>query len=162
MQRAVSSLPLCSSWLAKLASCGFETVDELKDVGVVELSKGNTCSSNSQEGFSTFLVIEIGVSNSEALEILKSVKGIHSQASNQPSSTHHPTLPPSLHPSDLLHTKQSSLRGHSALELLHHEQMQGSIVTFCASIDEMMGGGVALGKVTEFCGAPGLGKTQMR
>lgn len=40
MQRAVSSLPLCSSWLAKLASCGFETVDELKVVGVVELSKG--------------------------------------------------------------------------------------------------------------------------
>ena len=160
MQRAVSSLPLCSSWLAKLASCGFESVDELKDVGVVELSKGIHVAVTVNI-FSISLVIEIGVSHSEALEILKAVKGIQSQPSNQPSSTHHPTLPPSLHPTHL-HTKQSSLKSHSALELLHHEQMQGSIVTFCASIDEMMGGGVALGKVTEFCGAPGLGKTQMR
>lgn len=54
------------------------------------------------------------------------------------------------------------LSGHSALELLHREQLKGSIVTFCASIDGMIGGGVALGKVTEFCGAPGLGKTQIR
>ena len=40
MQRAVSSLPLSSGWLAKLASCGFEIIDDLKDVGVIELSRG--------------------------------------------------------------------------------------------------------------------------
>ena len=35
-------------------------------------------------------------------------------------------------------------------------------MTFCAGVDGMLGGGVPLGKVTEFCGAPGLGKTQFR
>ena len=35
-------------------------------------------------------------------------------------------------------------------------------MTFCVCIDEMLGGGVPLGKVTEFCGAPGIGKTQIR
>ena len=40
MQRAVSSLPLSGAWLAKLASCGFESADDLREVGVVELSRG--------------------------------------------------------------------------------------------------------------------------
>ena len=29
------------------------------------------------------------------------------------------------------------------------------IITFCHSMDQMLGGGVAVGEVTEFCGAPG-------
>ena len=41
IQRAVSSLPLSEGHLVKLASCGFERVDDLKGVGVVELSKGH-------------------------------------------------------------------------------------------------------------------------
>ena len=50
----------------------------------------------------------------------------------------------------------------SALDLLKLEEMQGHIVTFSAKIDGMLGGGVPVGKITEFCGAPGVGKTQMR
>jgi len=49
----------------------------------------------------------------------------------------------------------------SFLDRLRHERSQGSIVTFCAGLDDMLGGGVPLGKITEFCGAPGIGKTQM-
>lgn len=53
--------------------------------------------------------------------------------------------------------------GHpcSALDLLKLERMQGHVVTFCAKIDGMLGGGVPVGKMTEFCGAPGIGKTQI-
>ena len=29
-------------------------------------------------------------------------------------------------------------------------------------MDDLLGGGVPLGKITEFAGAPGIGKTQMR
>lgn len=29
------------------------------------------------------------------------------------------------------------------------------VITFCADMDNMLGGGVAMGEVTEFCGAPG-------
>ena len=34
-------------------------------------------------------------------------------------------------------------------------------MTFCEGLDDMLGGGVPVGKITEFCGAPGIGKTQM-
>lgn len=35
------------------------------------------------------------------------------------------------------------------------------IVTFCRSIDTLLGGGIALGQVTEIAGLPGTGKTQL-
>ena len=35
------------------------------------------------------------------------------------------------------------------------------IITFCKSIDTMLGGGVPLGQITEICGLPGIGKTQL-
>ena len=111
---------------------------------------------------------EIGVSHSEALEIIRVAKGVNRPPTNpHPSSSSQSPHPPSSSSHSTPHTshdtkQSSSLAGHSALELLHQEKQQGSIVTFCARVDEMMGGGVALGKVTEFCGAPGLGKTQIR
>ncbi|XP_066923185.1 DNA repair protein RAD51 homolog 3-like [Clytia hemisphaerica] len=48
----------------------------------------------------------------------------------------------------------------SAYDLLKEEEEETSIVTFCAALDEMVGGGIPVGKVTEFCGGPGMGKTQ--
>jgi RAD51-like protein 2 len=141
MQRAITSLPLSSSWLAKLASCGFETVEDLRNIGVVELSR------------------ELGVSNSEALvEIVKVVKRSCELLSAQPAPSSPLSHPHQSHPSG---GSCPQLPGVSALELLQQEGVEGSIVTFSAGIDEMLGGGVALGKVTEFCGAPGLGKTQI-
>ncbi|XP_044142358.1 DNA repair protein RAD51 homolog 3-like isoform X3 [Bufo gargarizans] len=50
---------------------------------------------------------------------------------------------------------------HTALELLEQEQAQASIITFCSALDEVLGGGVPLAKVTEICGPPGVGKTQL-
>ncbi|XP_046400883.1 DNA repair protein RAD51 homolog 3-like isoform X2 [Ischnura elegans] len=35
-----------------------------------------------------------------------------------------------------------------------------SIVTFCEEVDNTLGGGIPLRRITEFCGAPGTGKTQ--
>ncbi|KAH9492193.1 DNA repair protein rad51c [Bulinus truncatus] len=49
----------------------------------------------------------------------------------------------------------------SVLELFRQEQESGHIITFCESLDNMLGGGVPLCKITEICGAPGLGKTQL-
>lgn len=48
----------------------------------------------------------------------------------------------------------------SALELFTEKQEEEHIVTFCESVDTLLVGGVPLGKVVEFCGAPGTGKTQ--
>lgn len=49
----------------------------------------------------------------------------------------------------------------TALELLQKEGEFRSIVTFCSRLDDALGGGIPVGKVTEICGAPGVGKTQL-
>jgi len=35
------------------------------------------------------------------------------------------------------------------------------IATFCKSIDELLNGGVQVGRITELSGAPGSGKSQL-
>ena len=35
------------------------------------------------------------------------------------------------------------------------------IITFCKSLDIILGGGIQIGQITEFCGVPGIGKTQL-
>ncbi|XP_036381499.1 DNA repair protein RAD51 homolog 3 [Megalops cyprinoides] len=49
----------------------------------------------------------------------------------------------------------------TALELLEREQALGSIVTFCSALDSALGGGLPVGKTSEICGVPGVGKTQL-
>ncbi|XP_035501124.2 DNA repair protein RAD51 homolog 3 [Scophthalmus maximus] len=49
----------------------------------------------------------------------------------------------------------------SALELLQKEGELRSIVTFSSHLDAALGGGVPVGKSTEICGTPGVGKTQL-
>ncbi|XP_071849768.1 DNA repair protein RAD51 homolog 3-like [Apostichopus japonicus] len=49
----------------------------------------------------------------------------------------------------------------SAFELLKRENDSPGIITFCEEVDDMLGGGVPLAKITEFCGSPGVGKTQL-
>jgi len=53
------------------------------------------------------------------------------------------------------------LESNNALNLFQKEQENGHIVTFCQELDKLLGGGVALGKITEFFGVPGIGKTQI-
>jgi len=36
------------------------------------------------------------------------------------------------------------------------------IVTFSKAVDDMLDGGIVVGEITELCGAPGSGKTQIR
>uniref|UniRef100_A0A3P8UD77 DNA repair protein RAD51 homolog 3 n=1 Tax=Amphiprion percula TaxID=161767 RepID=A0A3P8UD77_AMPPE len=51
--------------------------------------------------------------------------------------------------------------GVTALELLQKEAELKSIVTFCSHLDKALRGGIPVGKTTELCGAPGVGKTQL-
>lgn len=39
--------------------------------------------------------------------------------------------------------------------------MKSHIKTMCKELDEMLDGGVQRGMITEFCGVPGIGKTQI-
>lgn len=49
----------------------------------------------------------------------------------------------------------------TALELLQQEENMRSIITFSSQLDAALGGGLPVGKTTEICGAPGVGKTQL-
>jgi RAD51-like protein 2 len=35
------------------------------------------------------------------------------------------------------------------------------IITFSKALDSILGGGIQIGQITEFCGSPGIGKTQV-
>lgn len=52
-------------------------------------------------------------------------------------------------------------RSVTALELLRREEDSRSIVTFSSQLDAALGGGIPVGKTTEVCGVPGVGKTQL-
>lgn len=49
----------------------------------------------------------------------------------------------------------------SALDILLKEKSKPAIITFCQRLDCILGGGVPLRKLTEICGCPGSGKTQV-
>lgn len=49
----------------------------------------------------------------------------------------------------------------TALDLLQKEEELRSIVTFSSKLDAALGGGLPVGKTTELCGVPGVGKTQL-
>ncbi|KAM4647921.1 DNA repair protein RAD51 homolog 3 isoform 1-T1 [Amazona ochrocephala] len=86
---------------------------------------------------------EIGISKEEALEVLQVVRQeCHGDAERAAA-------------------RSGASRKCTALELLEEEQAQGFIITFCSALDNILGGGVQLTKITEVCGAPGVGKTQL-
>ncbi|CAG8490189.1 3669_t:CDS:10 [Ambispora gerdemannii] len=66
---------------------------------------------------------------------------------------------------DILQHCQKShtiVRSVSASEALQRDLDRCPIFTSCEAIDKLFGGhGVPIGKITEFCGAPGIGKTQL-
>jgi RAD51-like protein 2 len=49
----------------------------------------------------------------------------------------------------------------TAKDFVLKAQTEKPIITFCESLDSMLGGGVFIGQITEFCGVPGVGKTQL-
>ncbi|KAI8915265.1 RAD51-like protein c-like protein [Powellomyces hirtus] len=58
--------------------------------------------------------------------------------------------------------KRDPLVSVSALTALTRERQRSFVTTSCKAFDEMLGGsGVPAGRVTEICGAPGMGKTQI-
>lgn len=133
MQRELSTFPLAPNYLHKLSIAGYINVDDLKDVSATELSE------------------DLKVDKEEALKIIQTVR-----SSNGLSQTSIKKLAANGN------AFSNSIPGSkNVYDLLQQEQSSGSIVTFCEKFDDMLGGGVPVGKITEFCGAPGIGKTQI-
>ena len=51
--------------------------------------------------------------------------------------------------------------GQTAASLRKVEKQRRPLITFCKELDRLLGGGVAPAALTEFCGVPGSGKTQL-
>ena len=51
--------------------------------------------------------------------------------------------------------------GKTADVIFQQERRRRRVVTFCPALDQLLGGGVAPCEITEFCGVPGIGKTQL-
>ncbi|XP_063002558.1 DNA repair protein RAD51 homolog 3 [Elgaria multicarinata webbii] len=123
--RDVGSFPLAPGLRAKLVAAGFQTAQDVLEVGPCQLSK------------------ETGISKQEALEILQVVRRERHGDGAKPAG------------------EPAAVRKYTALELFEEEQVQGFIITFCSALDGILGGGMQLTKLTEICGAPGVGKTQL-
>ena len=81
------------------------------------------------------LAKELSISLSESAQILKSIKN---EGANKSIDT-----------------------AVSALDLCRKANSMRPIISFCKSLDKILGGGVQIGQITEFSGVPGIGKTQL-
>uniref|UniRef100_A0A6B2LDH7 DNA repair protein RAD51 homolog 3 n=1 Tax=Arcella intermedia TaxID=1963864 RepID=A0A6B2LDH7_9EUKA len=124
----------------KLLESGFTVLMDLRDMKPIELSK------------------EIGVTPKQALDILKTIKAdLEAPAIGNQNLI----ADPERVVEEEAFTKREVITGQTAYALLEEELNCCRIITFCKDIDVMLGGGVPTGKITEFCGVPGIGKTQM-
>lgn len=90
------------------------------------------------------LSTELGITPSAALEIVKSARQSLYGASDNAVEKGRASVP--MTAKDLLLKFSSKSR---------------PIITFCKSLDTVLGGGVPIGQITEYCGVPGIGKTQL-
>eukprot|EP01012_Entosiphon_sulcatum_P011177 TRINITY_DN16716_c0_g1_i1.p1 TRINITY_DN16716_c0_g1~~TRINITY_DN16716_c0_g1_i1.p1 ORF type:complete len:357 (-),score=48.95 TRINITY_DN16716_c0_g1_i1:9-1079(-) len=111
-----------------------------------KLQKAGLCDARALAGMRpTVLSKEAGITHDEAvtvLQVISSSTGDTDAAGGQKAES-------------------APLRAESALAILERQQQSVSIVTFSQALDDLLGGGVPVGCVTEFCGIPGIGKTQI-
>jgi RAD51-like protein 2 len=126
--RDVNSLPLARSHIDKLIKQGFRFLSDLENISAVELSK--ECDFSMETAVS---VVEVAKESSSS---------INSDHQNDTANT------------QVNRNLQCQIM--SAKDLISKSNKLRPIITFCKEIDKMLGGGVALGQITEFCGVPGV------
>jgi len=143
--REIATFAFAPSIREKLLRAGFRTLRDILELTPVQLSQGACVASASRSSlinstyiscllFSTVLPPELDYTMDEALALLQSAQ----QADRQP-------VP----------------QGVSAVELLQREVAAPRIRTGSSDLDDLLQGGIPAAKLTEFCGAPGVGKTQL-
>ena len=139
MKQSLNSLLVKHSSLQQLLLAGFLYLDELEGVTPVELSK------------------ETKLSLEESLQVIDEVRKHRTDSVSAEKLTTH-----DLSAKDaILPTAKPVPQSMSSLELFWREQEQAGVPTGCAEMDDMLGEGVPFGKMTEICGVPGIGKSQL-
>lgn len=146
----LNSLPLPPSALELLAATDFVTVADLDGLTAQDLAEELSSSERpvtTEHAARLLLMVRSGgfgddahmAATSSGMAVAASAAG---GASLSSSALHFPAA-------------------RSALSLLREERASRRIITFARELDELLGGGVAPKMLTEFAGAPGVGKTQV-
>lgn len=134
--RDVSSLPLSAELHDLLATGGFRTVSDLHNISPIDLAR------------------ELNTSHSIALSII--------QTASSSSSSPQQSIVQSLQSVREVKTSSKQLSAVTAKDIIAKIGTGSrALITFCKAIDDMLGGGIQVGQITEFCGVPGIGKTQL-
>ncbi|PWA88217.1 RAS associated with diabetes protein 51C [Artemisia annua] len=120
----VTSAALSASQKGKLIAAGYTSIASFSSIPPFNLA------------------LELKISETEALEILKSVS--NGSMLEATSSSH-----------TIVNGAQS------AWDMLQEEEVLVRITTSCADLDHILGGGISCKEVTEIGGVPGIGKTQL-
>jgi len=166
--RDIRTLPLSQESIQALLSSGFTSVGDLRGVLPLDLRKETGLSV--EEAHAALLCIKAveGMCPQPAKNLLKRV--LTDPADLDAHVSPPPHAQTEADQDDDGSTSSSSLASlfyPSVAEpvtmraLLSKVGKTDSIITFCRSVDKLMGGGVPLGAITEFVGAPGVGKTQL-
>ncbi len=167
----LTELLLRPSTLRRFTKRGFESTDEIEE------SRAN--------GGINLLASELDVSLQEAAGLIREVQGClgsyqQSKAKskdgndksldkeNFTSLDRYNTKDANQHPQPTQNCDDGIVTAYDLLQMNGRSREDGKkhhrrkhIVTFCRSIDDLIGGGIALGEVTEIAGMPGTGKTQL-
>lgn len=136
---SLSHLPLRPSTLQLLTSRGFTTAEEVQE--------------SYRSGGLTNLAAELGSSLATAGGIWQELQ--QQLPKDAPQKLKENTLP--LTAQQIL-SQQQQQPGSNDTSNSNWQRL--SIITFCREIDQLLGGGIALGELTEIAGSPGAGKTQ--
>eukprot|EP01006_Ploeotia_vitrea_P051925 TRINITY_DN67617_c7_g1_i3.p1 TRINITY_DN67617_c7_g1~~TRINITY_DN67617_c7_g1_i3.p1 ORF type:complete len:226 (+),score=9.26 TRINITY_DN67617_c7_g1_i3:28-705(+) len=133
-------LAIAPSVKQKLIKAGFREICELRSIPPTQLAR------------------EVGISPAVAVEVLEAVNA------NEPSQTQGSQPNESMIPTQLsmgLTPSLSQQFSQTANDMLNRQREVPNIVTFSQALDKLLGGGVHPSCLTEFCGIPGIGKTQV-
>lgn len=180
---ALQDLPLRPTTLNRLQQRGFGTVKEVREAKTHQaLAYHCGGSRNSAGGISSAsgsghakgsignFAAELGVGLAEAARIYQEVTQAAANATTATTSAEAPTATAAQNGDRHFQQHQdqqpAEQQAKTATALLREQDgvksgsSHGAIITFCRAVDNLLGGGLATGEVTELAGPPGVGKTQ--
>ena len=140
--RDLSSFPFAPQILDRLLKHGFRFLSDLEEVSPVDLS--GECGITLEDAVS---VVDLR----EKFRIPSQIDRSHRQDDKGPFSSC-----PSQSIGNLSTQSRAELEISTAKELVSRSSSIRPIITFSREIDQVLGGGVPLGQITEICGIPGV------
>lgn len=148
MTSDVSSLPLCPTLRSKLSAAGFSSAAVVAQAEPAQLAAGG-CASGARVWHSASQTFIVGLFYTTPLPFEPPDAAVTLEDAQIAQHAAH------------ARTRSGLAGALSAKALYDRERSSQRIITFCAGLDSILGGGVALQQITEVCGGPGLGKTQL-